>query len=259
MKDFVHFPRLKSLYLIVNLGKWVLRNLFFSFIREEQRDIARHSHDYLPSSYKGTKGNGSNHPRAASDPVSHSRVVPPVPALPENLAGQNNKPLSPIAQSPTGPSNNDLPTTPRPSHSSTNSHTVNRSNEDETTTSSGPPVSGTGAGAATPMTNATPTPVSSPDYFSIRRRPSTGHSTSEAHAAEDDFGGWGRPGSSRSTGSQDHGSSAPSTPGGLMGRLKSLGKSSRRVATEAETTVTGQHKNDSGESAGVRTTVNVKL
>lgn len=77
----------------------------------------------------------------------------------------------------------------------------------------------------------------SQDYFSLRRRPSTAQSaTSQApgQTTPDDFSGWGGPGSAKQT-SQEAELATPSTPGGrLMGRLKSLGKSSRRAATEVE-------------------------
>lgn len=78
----------------------------------------------------------------------------------------------------------------------------------------------------------------SQDYFSLRRRPSTAQSATSqvpGQTTPDDFSGWGGPGSAKQTSQEAELLATPSTPGGrLMGRLKSLGKSSRRAATEVE-------------------------
>ncbi|EJD00580.1 uncharacterized protein FOMMEDRAFT_142415 [Fomitiporia mediterranea MF3/22] len=246
----------------LNIGKWALRNLFMGFIREEQRLAAKHAHEKgVPSAYKGghsQRGNSSGHPRALSDSSVGDRVpgqfsstadVPPVPALPSDLASGvalRLHGLSPIAQSPVGSAGSDTLTTPKPA-------TYVRSNlggasvtADEATPTANPSVGLAGGASAVPTSpTATTTPSAttasaSHDYFSLRRRPSTSQSTSTtqtaAAPAEDDFSGWGGPGSAKSSTAHETAPSTPSTPGGgLMGRLKNLGKSARRAATEAET------------------------
>lgn len=80
-----------------------------------------------------------------------------------------------------------------------------------------------------------PPPVSSTDYFSLRRR----QSVSAGQATPDDFSGWTGPSSSKAT-ANNASVAEPQTPsavsgGGFMGRLKNFGKVGRRAATEVET------------------------
>ncbi|EGN97348.1 hypothetical protein SERLA73DRAFT_169707 [Serpula lacrymans var. lacrymans S7.3] len=223
-----------------NIGKWVLRNLFLGFIREEQR--ARKKRDGHESPYatihRGStpihidlNGNSPlNRPGSASSKrsarlaapassivVSSSEMIPavtptaplltsPSPLLTPRIPLHSLKaslPLSSIPQSPT-PLSNELTPMPGP---------IRTTNLDSSST--GPPTSG-----STPRET---------DYFSSRaRRPSTS-------SAGDDFSGWGGPGTfSRAGGGDSSGLQSPSTPSGLMGRLKSFGKNNhRRANTES--------------------------
>ncbi|KAJ7760582.1 hypothetical protein B0H16DRAFT_1369841 [Mycena metata] len=215
----------------VNIGKWVLRNLFLGFIREEQRsrrarrDSGRsqdttssaHTHHHRSSVSSDTSSaryrpslttdrssrrasNGSS-----STVVSSSKMVPAVPPavdapqgtsplltpmIPLFVRGKETIPMPMIPGSPVvGP--NDA--TPMPGI-----HPQRR------------PRTGTESGAG-PAKEAG-------DYFGSRTRQVSIQGGS-APSAPDDFSGWSGPGTA--------GAHTPSTPTGLMGRLKSFGKLKR--------------------------------
>lgn len=144
-----------------------------------------------------------------------------MPAIPPAVTSFKLKHLSPIAQSPDSVANEAV-STPRPS---THAPSVPSAAEPSRTQQS----------SRTPALASTSS--SGGDYFSMRRRPSTSRSgSSQTPAAEDDFSGWGGPGSAKSSSIHDTAPSTPSTPGGgLMGKLKSFGKASRKVASESDT------------------------
>ncbi|KAF7309790.1 WD-REPEATS-REGION domain-containing protein [Mycena indigotica] len=192
----------------LNIGKWVLRNLFLGFIREEvrsrksQRDSG-HSQDTTSSiqrrasvsSETSSRHRGSSfsaEPRrrsSSSTVVSSSRMVPAVapvmsstplgasplltPLIPLPLRGKDHIPLSPIAGTPTAAS---MDMTPMPQRRP-------RTGENGKET----------------------------DYFNIRPRQTLSATT--PGTAADDFSGWGGPATQTAN-----------TPTTLMGRLKSFGK-----------------------------------
>lgn len=243
----------------MNIGKWVLRNLFIGFIKEESRRQALEKPQ--PSAYKGSQWGltpagttTTSHPRSASDVSSGMRSPgSSTPVAPDSggvTRGANLKlqSLSPIPQSPShGIGSTEA--TPRPSRESV---PVGAQTQEASTATpqprptspvsmSSPATSSSTSSIAPPPTSATsPGPSSgqgqgNADYFSLKRRGSTaGQST------PDDFGGWSGPGGVKGQGgissSQDAVPTTPATPGGgFMGRLKNLGKSSRRTATDVET------------------------
>ncbi|KZT64082.1 WD40 repeat-like protein [Daedalea quercina L-15889] len=215
----------------LNIGKWVLRNLFAGFIREEQRLHSRRSRDAENASrlHRGTapthidiNGSPERRRRSISDAsrrshatlqsprstcvVSSPNMVPAMspaisaaprtplltPLIPINMGLRDSSALSPIPQSPSD-------VTPMPQRS----HTL------DTSTSSPP----------------------SSDYFSLRTR-RISISTAGSTTAPDDFSSWGK----------DPGLQTPTTPsaGGLMGRLKAFGnKSSKRQASEVGASTPG--------------------
>lgn len=217
----------------VNIGKWVLRNLFAGFIREEQRTYSRRSRDAESASrlHRGTAPthidiNGSSperRRRSISDASRHSQptvhsprgtsivsspnMVPAMspaisaaprtplltPLIPINTGLRDSSALSPIPQSPS-----DATPMPMPQRS----HTL------DTATSSPP----------------------SSDYFSLRTR-RTSISTAGSTTTPDEYGSWNK----------DAGLQTPTTPsaGGLMGRLKAFGKSTKRQASEAGASTPG--------------------
>ncbi|KAI0728948.1 hypothetical protein C8Q72DRAFT_778814 [Fomitopsis betulina] len=228
----------------LNIGKWVLRNLFAGFIREEQRTYSRRSREPEAASrlHRGTAPthidvNGSppelRH-RSTSDASRHSQpnthsprgtsivsspnMVPamsPVisatprtplltPLIPINTGLRDAPTLSPIPQSPS-----DATPMPIPQRA----HTLD---------------------------TATNSPPSS-DYFSLRTR-RTSVSTAGSTPAPDEW-------------NKDAGLQTPTTPsaGGLMGRLKALGKNTKRQASEVGALTPGGtlHGTETSNAAGV--------
>ncbi|ESK85811.1 wd repeat containing protein 48 [Moniliophthora roreri MCA 2997] len=244
----------------LNIGKWALKNLFLGFIREEQRmrrkgsdrdrdSIStshshshhrhRHHHDRdrdqhhhgssttsqssSPSSMSSPSRRSSIHP-VTNSPTMIPALPPPSPALQQqsHAASPLATPLIPLAAlaSITQTPGNDAtplplrkPTLRRLRSGSVMSGGVGESSESgDNTTAAG------GAASPTPLpTNREPS-----DYFSITRRPS------EASTGADESG-------AREKEKDAVVPSTPATPSGLMGRLKSFGKT-RKVTLGAEPT-----------------------
>ncbi|KAH7906675.1 hypothetical protein BJ138DRAFT_1162084, partial [Hygrophoropsis aurantiaca] len=229
----------------LNIGKWVLRNLFLGFIREEQRmrrkqDGHGHSNNsnhsqstlhrgtaptHIDLSNSNSSISGRRSPSEASTRssrtasstavITSSSYLPAVPpALPSSplarpsplltpmiplatLKGPQPQILTSIPQSPPVPAIHDMtPMPPRPARTS---------NLD-------PP----------------PSATRDLDYFNSRtRRPSTAST-----ALSEDFSGWGGPGTTPKLDAPAL--PTPSTPsgGGLMNRLKTLGRSTSKRALD---------------------------
>ncbi|VDB96831.1 unnamed protein product, partial [Peniophora sp. CBMAI 1063] len=254
----------------VNLGKWVLRNLFASFVREEMRVRGRaSSNSPLPrtasgSSLSSTPSPPHPLPRHASSPnldtsTSSPHSSPPLPTSPSSTTQSSsttttqssstivlsptllraqpaprtpthliplppppvaarfalNQPLSPIVQSPSD-------WTPKP-HTRAVTEGTTPGAKDVTTPSAS---SGGGAGG---------------DYFTIRAR---GASVSGTGATPVPIP------SREREGNTDLGpeSGEPATPasagaGGFMGRLKTLGKMSRRAGGADSSVPSGSNAN----------------
>ncbi|TFK51249.1 WD40 repeat-like protein [Heliocybe sulcata] len=229
--------------LRLNIGKWILRNLFLGFIREEQRAASRRGRDEHDPHHRGLhRGSAPTHielnghsppavrSRTNSDasvtsarsPFSNSVLSSPgmLPALsPSVSTSARSSPLltpmiqlhplakdsglSPIPQSPTVASNDATPM-PRPK-------------------------------ATAPSGLATAPPTSSSDYFSLRTRQNS--LTGGRPATPDDFSGWGAP----KTSTDAVVPATPSTPsaGGFMGKLRHFGKSAKRSSETSMVTPGG--------------------
>ncbi|KAF8152379.1 hypothetical protein B0H34DRAFT_724941 [Crassisporium funariophilum] len=224
----------------LNIGKWVLRNLFIGFIREEQRiryaqgqegvtqpTLSRPpSHDILDQSIKGHSSSSPeslrrrfNHPTNNSTVVCSSKMVPAIspnvaplarasplltPHIP--LYTQMRDTLSILPSIPQSPSvGTDI--TPTPGiHQRARSGTVD---------------------GALPSSLPTPN-MSKDDYFSVRARQQS--LQGGAPSSPDDFSGW--------TGPNKQEPQTPSTPSGLIGRLKNFGKITKRPVSDAPNTAT---------------------
>nr|GAT43609.1 predicted protein [Mycena chlorophos] len=193
-----------------NIGKWVLRNLFLGFIREEVRSRrsrrdSNQSQDTTASVHRASvssetssrhRGSSSSDPRrrsASSTVISSSRMVPAVtpaaastpmgtsplltPMIPLPVRAKDLIPLPPIVGSPTIASNDATPM-PQPNRR---------------------PKTGENGGKEG-------------DYFASRPR-HTSIQNGAVTPGTDDFSGWAGPGAQ-----------TPNTPTSLMGRLKSFGK-----------------------------------
>ncbi|KAJ7890547.1 hypothetical protein B0H14DRAFT_2689773 [Mycena olivaceomarginata] len=230
----------------LNIGKWVLRNLFLGFIREEQR-TRRPRPDSGRSQDSSAAHHGSSHHHhqhrasLSSDTSASSRHRrPSLTAEPPRPSRRSSSSNSTVVSSPkmlpavlpavasTAPQSTSPLLTPLiPLHG--------RPSSAAGTGAAGllalPPIPGSPAIGAN---DATPVPMSmqpqrrtrtgtlengggkdkdkdAPDYFGSRAR----------HVGPDDFSGWSGPGSASNQ--------TPSTPTGLMGRLKSFGKLKRAV------------------------------
>ncbi|KZV64544.1 hypothetical protein PENSPDRAFT_639534 [Peniophora sp. CONT] len=236
----------------VNLGKWVLRNLFASFVREELRQRGRSSNSPLPrtasgSSLSSPSPSPGSIPRHASSPnldlsaSPHSPLLSPsIPStstivisptilraqplpkpthtipLPPPVATRFalHQPLSPIVQSPSD-------WTPKP-------HT--RAATDVTTPS---------ANVVTPSAHSS---GGGGDYFTMRAR---GTSISSASVPVHP-GAVPIPIPSTAEPELEPATPASAREGGFMGRLKTLGKMSRRGGPAESPSITGLTKPSSG-------------
>ncbi|KAJ7446692.1 hypothetical protein FB451DRAFT_1536921, partial [Mycena latifolia] len=226
----------------LNLGRWVLRNLFLGFIREEQRARrtrrdSTHSQDTTSSAHHGhghrasvSSDTSSAHrhrrPSLTTEPLARRRsnagvsaavVSAPtmVPAAPPSVAlgaPQNASPLlAPL-----------IPLYVRPNERNSNSIGI--------ALPAIPQSPAVGANDATPMqpqrrartgtleAGAGAAGGKEQDYFSARARQVSMHGGGATPSGPDDFSGWSGPGA---------GAQTPSTPTGLMGRLKNFGKNKR--------------------------------
>ncbi|KAH9475511.1 UBP9-binding protein [Psilocybe cubensis] len=218
----------------LNVGKWVLRNLFIGFIQEElrlhqspdkddklpgtlsrsssQETIDPNIRNRLPAHSESTTRK-KHRPRASSTVINSPDMIPatqtpnaPVrssplltPLIPlHTLNGIRENPnfsvLPPIPQSP--PAQYDVTPTPGAHQRRARSGTID------------------GGAAATPIAGA------KDDYFSARTRQPQGG----VPASPDDFSGW--------TGPNKAEPATPSTPSGLMGRLRNFGKIGKRPVSD---------------------------
>ncbi|KAI1787218.1 hypothetical protein LXA43DRAFT_1030141 [Ganoderma leucocontextum] len=246
-----------------NIGKWVLRNLFYGFIREEQRQASRRAREHGahdPSQHRLQRGsvpvhidlnNASTHarsrassdvsvrssssatmgPRSATGIIFSPNMLPAVsPAI--SAAPRSSPLMTPMIPLHSTLRDSGLPTIPQsPNLADATpmpiSHGLRDSQRSDNSVGSAVPPS-----AYSTMNN---------DYFSHHgstRRPS--FSTPGGPTTPDDFSGWG----GKSTSSVGSGSDTallqtPITPtmGSLMGRLnKAFSKTKRQPSENAGTT-----------------------
>ena len=200
---------------IVNIGKWVLRNLFIGFILEEQRN---HSQDeaspivsHTPSRdvFDPNTQNRSSLERSklsivnTSTVVSSSDMIPAVAPIVSPTARSSPllTPLIPLWRD-IPPTFSSIPQSPMPM--------------DITPT----PISATNQRT---HDGALASSLQSPnDYFGARTRLQSIQGSNQIPS--DDFSGWSGPGKQEPQ--------TPSTPSGLMGRLKNFGKLTRRPVND---------------------------
>ncbi|OCH87028.1 hypothetical protein OBBRIDRAFT_736896 [Obba rivulosa] len=232
----------------LNIGRWVLKNLFHGFVREEQRNatrrmrdagVAHHdsnqhrlqrssapSHIEINGHAPDTRGRSSSDASSRSSrSVRHSKSATVItspsmtPAMsPATSPAPRASPLmTPFI--PLGAGIRESMLSPIPQSPLTNDSTPMPRSPQRAQTADAAVVQG-----------SAPPPASN-DYFSLRgRRGSV--SASAGMTTPDDFSGWG--GKSEPAGAQ-----TPSTPGGFMGRIKAFGKSTRRQASEISVSTPG--------------------
>ncbi|KAK7015307.1 WD-repeats-region domain-containing protein [Favolaschia claudopus] len=237
----------------LNLGKWVLRNLFLGFIREEQRIRHRPRRDSQDTASSVPRGSSPHRPHhqhrtsVGSDVSSSSRRRPSLSSEPtarqtRRLSSSNSTvvcaskmlpALPPQTEDTPPPSTSPLLTPLIPLYGRPLSASAGTGTLASLVMPSIPASPAVGVNDATPMPMQPQRRVrtatlengkdgkekeSAGDYFGSRTRQTSMHVATTPGA--DDFSGWSGPGSSA-------GAPVPSTPTGLMGRLKSFGKSKR--------------------------------
>ncbi|RPD67758.1 WD40 repeat-like protein [Lentinus tigrinus ALCF2SS1-7] len=232
----------------LNIGKWVLRNLFYGFIREEQRQAARRARDRdhnghdSSSQHRLQRGGAPTHidiNASSSTPNARSRSSSDVSARSATSQGPRSATiiLSPNmlpAVSPSissHPRSSPLMTPMIPLHGGLRDSALSPIPQSPSTAEATPLPRGSkdvhkAETLSGPPSSFPPSGTSTSDYFSLRtRRPSV-----STAPTPDDFSGWGGKSAAISTSAPE----TPSTPsvGSLMGRLKAFGKGTRRAASE---------------------------
>ncbi|KDQ58057.1 hypothetical protein JAAARDRAFT_129692 [Jaapia argillacea MUCL 33604] len=210
----------------LNIGKWVLRNLFIGFIREEQRAAARRireEHGYDPAHHRTLQRGAAP---SFIDLNGYAGFVSRKSSM-QDLSFSANSPYSVVLASPTmTPAiSPHIPPSARASPLLTpliQLHPITKESNLSPIPQS--PTALAGSHEVTPMprplvsTVATAPPVSSSDYFSLRAR---GGSISSGRPTTPD----------ENKTSHDNGvPQTPSTPGGFMGKLRHFGKSTKRAS-----------------------------
>ncbi|KAF4578770.1 hypothetical protein EYR36_000577 [Pleurotus pulmonarius] len=232
----------------LNIGKWVLRNIFTGFIHEEKRlqrnrNAGAQQDDVLTTELR--RASGSSESTSSSPPQSSMHIPPELPSRHSSFSRvvvQAPKMVPAVVPNVTKPIQASPLITPMiPLHVLANkdkdstlpsipgSPAINNNSSDVT-----PVPTGRRLRAGT-LDNQNQTPSSTPkdgDYFSARTRQGSVSATATTGGAPptpDDFSGWGGPGK---TPAADAGVPAPLTPGGLMGRMmKGFGKGTVRKLT----------------------------
>ncbi|KAH9931751.1 hypothetical protein B0H21DRAFT_699788 [Amylocystis lapponica] len=218
----------------LNVGKWVLRNLFAGFVREQQRAAARRMRDSMshdPAQYRLQRGSAPSHielnghpseyrRRTSSDssrqsltvvtgPKSASIITSPtmLPAVSPSISAAPRSsplmtPLIPINPSVRDSTLSPIPQSPNDTTPMPLPRAPHRAQTADTITAS--------SGQST-------------DYFSLRRRGSV--SNTVGTSTPDDYPPWAKDAA---------GLQVPTTPsgGGLMGRLRAFGKNPKRHPNE---------------------------
>ncbi|KAI0347571.1 WD40 repeat-like protein [Trametopsis cervina] len=226
----------------INVGKWVLRNLFIHFIRDQHRAATRRSRET-----SNTDGHGHRIHRGGAP--QHVDISTSPDLRPRSLSDASRRSLQGV-KSATVVSSNDMvpavapnvgPSSIRSSPLLTPMIPLAVSGRESTLS---PIPQSPLSTDATPMprrptTSETGT-VRTGDYFSLRtRRPSVSTSTPAVPPSPDDFSSWGT--------SNGLTPATPTTPGGgLMGRLKAFGKGTKRLASEGAGAVGTTPSLDSG-------------
>jgi WD repeat-containing protein 48 len=231
----------------VNVGKWVLRNLFIGFIREQlhlkksqeapsMRDgslppsVTRNEHDRTPTasdsprktrhrpsaSLDSTGRRRSRHnlsPQSAAV-VNSPKMIPAVPPVITNFPRSSPllTPLIPII-----PAKEMLPTI-------TQSPMASPIAENTPATPSAPTHQRSRSGTVDGSFARTPSTGAGNDYFTLRTRQQS------LSGSEDTPQAPGTPKAEPQT---------PSTPGGFMGRLKSFGKIAKRPVSDTASPILG--------------------
>ncbi|KAJ7694914.1 hypothetical protein B0H14DRAFT_3043239 [Mycena olivaceomarginata] len=222
----------------LNIGKWVLRNLFLGFIREEQRtrrprpDSGRsqdssaahhgsshhhHQHRASLSSDTSARRSSSSNSTVVSSPKMLPAVLPAVASTAPQSTSPLLTPLIPLHGRPGSAAGTGaagllaMPSIPgSPAIGANDATSMPMSMQPQRRTRTGTLENGGGKDKDKDAS----------DYFGSRAR-HVSIQGGTAPSGPDDFSGWSGPGSASNQ--------TPSTPTGLMGRLKSFGKLKRAV------------------------------
>lgn len=244
---------------IVNLGKWLLRNIFLGFIREQQRVVARRTREtsqesshrvhrtsapthidtqrgHSPESPRHSSSSGSRStlpaPRSASIVTSPTMVPAVIPSV--NWSAKSSPLLTPMIPVGMNRQRDSLLLSPIPQSPGSDATPLARPQRSHTTDGS--------------MSSGR----TDNDYFSMRTRQPTNMTTPDTS----DFSGW----NAKSTPATDTPASSTATPAssagtgttGFMGRFKVFGKgSSKRHTSEFGSSGTGSTQADASATPSV--------
>ncbi|KAJ6610194.1 hypothetical protein B0H10DRAFT_2193503 [Mycena sp. CBHHK59/15] len=209
----------------LNIGKWVLRNLFLGFVREEQRARrarrdSTHSQDTTSSTPHRASVSSDASSRTSRPSLNDRRPAPPRASSSSKVVCAPKMvpvlPLAAAAAASLGPSPLLTPMIPLYAHPHP---------KDALVLPSIPQSPAVALNDVTPLaprrlrTDGGKGDSANTDYFAVRTRQASTQGSATASAL-DDFSGWSGPGP---------GSQTTSPPTGLMGRLKSFGKLKRAV------------------------------
>ncbi|CCL98378.1 uncharacterized protein FIBRA_00373 [Fibroporia radiculosa] len=213
----------------LNIGKWVLRNLFSGFIREEQRALARRTRE-AEIVHRMHRGGAPNHIDLNGHPPDLVRPsVDPAHSPATRSPRSTNLIYSPNIVPAVSPSTSPMPRTPVPLltpqvHRGTGIRESALSPIPQSPVDSAP-ISQSIPRTLAIDTSTTSSPSQTSDYFTSRAR----RGSVSTGGTSDEWGG------------KDPALQTPGTPtaGGLMGRIKAFGKGTKRQASEPGTTPTG--------------------
>ncbi|KAG8931408.1 hypothetical protein FRC01_001355 [Tulasnella sp. 417] len=236
----------------VNIGKWVLANIFAGFVRAELSLVQQQAAAANPNPPADTETTSADAAPATNNPVSIVRGAAPTHInLTPSSEGRRLRSASELSNVIRTPGHHalgrpamtpaifvDLPVPGNRTASSSSGQATPIRNS---SSSHHPPTAGLNKLSALTPIPASPTAATTPGASTtVARTPST---TAGKDSADYFTTAKGRARSgSVANDSQDEGSGATATPGGFMGRLRNFGKSSKRpVSADATATAIPEH------------------
>ncbi|KAI0094159.1 hypothetical protein BDY19DRAFT_901416 [Irpex rosettiformis] len=236
----------------INVGKWMLRNLFIYFVRDQHRTGTKRNRDSTSTDGHGQRVHRTNTPHHIDIPsTSPERTHARSPSDGSRRRSQTSKSATIISSTSMVPAVAPAVTPPAVRSSPLLTPMIPLAASSVRDSVLAPIPQSPVIADATPVPRRPNTAESgsngnrTSDYFSLRtRRPSVSASSPAGPSSPDDFSGWSTPKPGDPTILQ-----TPTTPGGgLMGRLKAFGKGTKRHASEGPGVVHGSQETETGVS-----------
>ncbi|KAI0094173.1 hypothetical protein BDY19DRAFT_6668 [Irpex rosettiformis] len=235
----------------INVGKWMLRNLFIHFVRDQHRTGTKRNRDSTSTDGHGQRTHRTNTPHHIDIPsTSPERTHARSPSDGSKRRSQTSKSATVISSASMVPAVAPAVTPPAVRSSPLLTPMIPLAASSVRDSVLAPIPQSPVSADATPVPRRPNTAESgsngnrTSDYFSLRtRRPSVSASSPAGPSSPDDFSGWSTPKPGDPAILQ-----TPTTPGGLMGRLKAFGKGTKRHASEGPGVVHGSQETETGIS-----------